>query len=199
MKNEKLMREGSVAQLLLKMSLPVILVMMVTVLYNLADVFFIGRYGDRSQLAAISLAGPVFSTISAFNTLIGFGSCTACSIALGEGREDRMRQFSAFALSASLGLGVLLGGGVLLGMGPLLGLLGTDGDTAGYTAEYLQVLAIGAPIMITTGALGNTVRSDGDVKTAMVASMTGTLLNVVLDPVFIALLRWGCRGAAWPE
>ena len=181
MKNEKLMREGGVWELLLKMSLPVILVMMVTVLYNLADVFFIGRFGDRNQLAAISLAGPVFTTISAFNTLIGFGSCTACSIALGEGREDRMRQFSAFALYASLGLGVLLGGGVLLGMGPLLGLLGTDGDTAGYTAEYLQVLAIGAPIMITSGALGNTVRSDGDVKTAMVASMTGTVLNVVLD------------------
>ncbi|MBQ3725413.1 MAG: MATE family efflux transporter [Oscillospiraceae bacterium] len=196
MKNEKLMREGSVWELLLKMSLPVILVMMVTVLYNLADVFFIGRFGDRNQLAAISLAGPVFTTISAFNTLIGFGSCTACAIALGEGREDRMRQFSAFALYASLGLGVLLGGGVLLGMGPLLGLLGTDGDTAGYTAEYLQILAIGAPIMITGGALGNTVRSDGDVKTAMVASMTGTVLNVVLDPVFIALLRWGCRGAA---
>ncbi|MBQ7465314.1 MAG: MATE family efflux transporter, partial [Oscillospiraceae bacterium] len=66
MQNEKLMREGSVGQLLLKMSLPVILVMMVTVLYNLADVFFIGRFGDRNQLAAISLAGPVFTTISAF-------------------------------------------------------------------------------------------------------------------------------------
>ena len=70
MKNEKLMREGSIGALLVRMSLPVILIMMVTVLYNLADVFFIGRTGDRFQLAAISLAGPVFSTISAFNTLI---------------------------------------------------------------------------------------------------------------------------------
>ena len=82
------------------MSLPVILIMMVTVLYNLADVFFIGRSGDRYQLAAISLAGPVFTTISAFNTLIGFGGCTACSIALGEGRKDLVRQFGAFVLYA---------------------------------------------------------------------------------------------------
>ena len=196
MKNERLMREGSVAELLLKMSLPVILVMMVTVLYNLADVFFIGRFGDRFQLAAISLAGPVFSTVSAFNTLIGFGSCTACSIALGEGREDLMKKYSAFALYASIGLGLLLGALILGGMPFLLSLLGTDGETAPYTAEYLRILALGAPFMIAGGALGNTVRADGDVKDAMIASMSGTLLNIALDPLFIAVFHWGCGGAA---
>ncbi len=196
MKNEKLMREGSVAELLLKMSLPVILVMMVTVLYNLADVFFIGRFGDRFQLAAISLAGPVFSAVSAFNTLIGFGSCTACSIALGEGREDLMKKYSAFALYASIGLGLLLGALILGGMPFLLSLLGTDGETSPYTAEYLRILALGALFMIAAGALGNTVRADGDVKDAMIASMSGTLLNIALDPLFIAVFRWGCAGAA---
>ena len=196
MKNEKLMREGSVAELLLKMSLPVILVMMVTVLYNLADVFFIGRFGDRFQLAAISLAGPVFSAVSAFNTLIGFGSCTACSIALGEGREGLMKKYSAFALYASIGLGLLLGALILGGMPFLLSLLGTDGETSPYTAEYLRILALGAPFMIAAGALGNTVRADGDVKDAMIASMSGTLLNIALDPLFIAVFHWGCAGAA---
>ena len=196
MKNEKLMREGSIGQLLLKMSLPVILVMMVTVLYNLADVFFIGRFGDRFQLAAISLAGPVFSSVSAFNTLIGFGSCTACSIALGEGREELVRKYSAFALYAALILGAILGALILGCMGPLLDLLGTDGETAPYTAEYLHILALGAPFMIASGALGNTVRADGDVKEAMLASMTGTILNIALDPLFIAVFHWGCAGAA---
>ena len=196
MKNEKLMREGSVAELLLKMSLPVILVMMVTVLYNLADVFFIGRFGDRFQLAAISLAGPVFSAVSAFNTLIGFGSCTACSIALGEGRADLMKKYSAFALYASIWLGLLLSALILGGMPFLLSLLGTDGETSPYTAEYLRILALGAPFMIAAGALGNTVRADGDVKDAMIASMSGTLLNIALDPLFIAVFHWGCAGAA---
>ena len=196
MKNEQLMREGSIAELLLKMSLPVILIMMVTVLYNLADVFFIGRFGDRFQLAAISLAGPVFSAVSAFNTLIGFGGCTACSIALGEGREDRVKQYSAFVLYASLGLGLLLGALLLCLIRPLLALLGTNEETAGYTAQYLRILAIGAPFLIMSGALGNTVRADGDVKGAMLASLTGTLLNIALDPLFIAVFRWGCGGAA---
>ncbi len=196
MKNEKLMREGSIPELLVKLSLPVILIMMVTVLYNMADVFFIGRTGDRFQLAAISLAGPVFSAISAFNTLIGFGGCTASSIALGEGREDLVKQYSSFVLYASLGLGIVLGALILGGMNPLLALLGTDESTAAYTAEYLRILGLGAPFLIMSGALGNTVRADGDVKNAMMASLTGTLLNVALDPLFIAVFRWGCSGAA---
>ncbi len=196
MKNEKLMQEGSVGALLVKMSLPVILIMMVTVLYNLADVFFIGRCGDRFQLAAISLAGPVFSAISAFNTLIGFGGCTACSIALGEGREDLVRKYSAFVLYAALGIGLLLGAAILGGMDVLLSLLGSGEETARYTAEYLRILALGAPFLVMSGALGNTVRADGDVKSAMLASLTGTLLNIALDPLFIALFRWGCAGAA---
>ena len=196
MKNETLLREGSVGQLLLKLSLPVILIMMVTVLYNMADVFFIGRCGDRFQLAAISLAGPVFSAISAFNTLIGFGGCTACSIALGEGREDRVRTYSAFVLYASLLLGLMLTALILGGMKLLLSLLGTNGETGVYTAEYLRILALGAPFLVTSGALGNTVRADGEVKSAMLASLTGTVLNIVLDPLFIAVFRWGCSGAA---
>ena len=196
MKNEKLVREGSIGQLLLQMSLPVILIMMVTVLYNLADVFFIGRFGDRFQLAAISLAGPVFSTISAFNTLIGFGSCTACSIALGEGKRDLMKKYSSFALYASLALGAVLSGLILAGMPVLLRLLGVNGETSAYTAQYLRILALGAPFLITSGALGNTMRADGDAKGAMLASLTGTLLNVALDPLFIAVFRWGCSGAA---
>ena len=196
MKNEKLLREGSVWQLLLKLSLPVILIMMVTVLYNMADVFFIGRSGDRYQLAAISLAGPVFTTISAFNTLIGFGGCTACSIALGEGRNDLVKKYSAFVVYASLALGFIMMVLILSGMRVLIALLGTNEETAGYTAEYLRILALGAPFMILGGGLGNTVRADGDVKDAMIASMSGTLLNIALDPLFIAVFHWGCAGAA---
>ncbi|MBQ7059085.1 MAG: MATE family efflux transporter [Firmicutes bacterium] len=196
MQNEKLMREGSIGQLLLRMSLPVILIMMVTVLYNMADVFFIGRSGDANQLAAISLASPVFSAISAFNTLIGFGGCTACAIALGESRGDLVKKYSSFVVYASLALSIILTVLILGGMNPLLSLLGANQQTSGYTAEYLRVLAVGTPFLLLSGALGNTIRADGDVKSAMLASLTGTLLNILLDPLFISVFHWGCRGAA---
>lgn len=89
MKNEKTLREGSIGRLLLSMSLPVILVMMVNVIYNMADVFFLGKTGDAVQVAAVSLAGPLFAAFSAINTLLGFGACTASSMALGRGEGKR--------------------------------------------------------------------------------------------------------------
>ena len=83
MSNEQLLKEAPAGKLLLKMSLPMILIMTVNVLYNMADVFFLGRTGNTVQVAAVSLAGPLFSVFSAFNTLLGFGACTASSMALG--------------------------------------------------------------------------------------------------------------------
>lgn len=109
MTNEKALREQSVGKLLVSLSLPVILIMVVQVLYNMADVFFLGRSGDPLQVAGVSLAMPVFAVFSAFNTLIGFGGSTAASLALGSGEKQKVKQYSAFVLYAGLGLGVLMG------------------------------------------------------------------------------------------
>jgi len=98
MKNEKMLQEGSVGRLLVSLSLPVILVMMVNVIYNMADVFFLGQGGDAVQVAAVSLAGPLFSAFSAINTLLGFGACTASSMALGRGEGKKISQYAAFSL-----------------------------------------------------------------------------------------------------
>ena len=98
MTNEKALREQSVGKLLVSLSLPVILIMVVQVLYNMADVFFLGRSGDPLQVAGVSLAMPVFAVFSAFNTLIGFGGSTAASLALGSGEKQKVKQYSAFVL-----------------------------------------------------------------------------------------------------
>lgn len=196
MSNEKTLREAPVGKLLPTMSLPVIVVMLVTVLYNMADVFFMGRTGDAVQVAAISLAGPVFSVISAISTLIGFGSCTAIAIALGKKDLTRIKKYSSFAFYFSMVIGIAVMGCILSGMGPLLSMLGTDGQTAEYTAAYLRILALGAPFMMVSGALANTIRADGDSKSAMIATMMGTVANILLDPLLISVLGWGIRGAS---
>ena len=195
MSNEKAMREASIGKLLLTMSLPVILVMLVQVLYNMADVFFLGRTGDPMQVAAVSLAAPVFSVFSAFNTLIGFGGCTAMSLALGRGDKVLVRKYSAFVLYAGLLIGLVVGAGTLIFMDPLLKALGTNAETAAFTSQYIKIMAVGAPFAIAGGALSNAVRADGDSKGAVVATMAGTMLNVVLDPVLISLLKMGVVGA----
>ena len=210
MNDEKKLREASVGKLLLTMSLPVILVMTMNVIYNVADVFFMGRTGDTIQVAAVSLAGPVFTAISALNTLIGFGGCTAISIALGSDsasspdqtddthihRYAKSRQYSSFVVYASLFLGILVLILVLAFMPYLLPLLGTDAQTMPYTRDYLTILAIGAPWMLVGGAMGNTLRADGDTKTALIGVLSGNLINIVLDPILISVLHMGAKGAA---
>lgn len=196
MKNEKTLREGSVGRLLLSMSLPVILVMMVNVIYNMADVFFLGKTGDAVQVAAVSLAGPLFSAFSAINTLLGFGACTASSMALGRGEGKKISRYSSFALFAALFLGIVILAAVWLFTAPLLNLLGAKGEMIPYTAEYLRIFSLGAPFMIAAGAIGNVLRADGGSKEAVLASMAGTCLNIILDPLMISSLHMGVLGAA---
>jgi putative MATE family efflux protein len=106
-----------------------------------------------------------------------------------------VKQYSAFVLYAGLGLGVLMGIAVMLFLQPLLRLLGTDTQTAAYTGSYLKIMAAGAPFAVAGGAMSNVVRADGDGKSAVISHMSGTVLNIILDPIFISLLGWGVVGA----
>ena len=196
MTTQRMMREVSIPRLLLEMSLPVILVMLVNVIYNMADVFFMGRTGETMAVAAIALCGPVFSVFSAFNTLLGFGACTAASIALGRGEHQRVRQFTSFCLYSSLIVGILSMVSVWIAIKPLLSILGANEATAPYAASYLRVFALSAPFMVSAGSLGNTLRADGDSKSALLGTMSGTITNILLDPLFISVLHWGIVGAA---
>jgi len=195
MSNEKKLREAPVGRLIASMSLPMILIMIVQVIYNLADTFFLGRYGSALQVAAVSLAAPVFSLFSAVNTLAGFGGCTAASMALGRGDKKQVRQISAFVLYFSLAAGVLICGSSLIFIDPLVRVLGADQETIGFAREYLRWAAVNAPFAIAGGALGNTLRADGDGKSLVAAALSGTVLNIVLDPLFIAVFGWGVTGA----
>ena len=196
MANEKMMREAPVWKLMLKMSLPVVLVTLMMVVYNMADVMFIGMTGATMQVAAVKLAGPAFSIIQSFNTLLGMGACTAIAMALGRKDLDAARKYSAFSVWAGVGIGLVLMAAVLLFTDPLVRLMGADAATAEYTAAYLRILALGAPFMVSGGALGNVVRADGSTAKAALGSILGTLTNIALDPLFILVFKWGVAGAA---
>ena len=94
MKNENMMLKAPVWKLLITMGLPVIVVMIVNVLYNMADVFFIGQTGETLQVAAISLCGPAFSLFSGIGCLFGAGACTAIALALGGGDKEKAKYYS---------------------------------------------------------------------------------------------------------
>lgn len=196
MKNEKMMREASPVKLLFTMGLPVIVVMIVNVLYNMADVFFMGKAGDPMQVAAISLAGPAFNMFTGVGTLFGAGACTAIAMALGQGDREKAKYFSSFCAWGSVITGVVLAAAMFIFMEPLLRFMGAAAETAGFARTYLSIVILGAPFIMFGGGPGNALRADGSSSKVMVISLTGLVFagavsDVISTAVGIALcLHW---------
>lgn len=197
MKNEKMLREAPVWKLLFTVGLPTIVVMIINVLYNMADVFFMGQTGETMQVAAISLCGPAFNIFQGMGTLFGSGACTAIAMALGQGDRERARQYSAFCTWASVAVGLALAGAMLAFMTPLLTMMGATPETEAFARTYLTIVALGSPFTMFCGGLGNALRADGSSAKTMLISLAGTGVNIALDPLFILVFRWGIAGAAW--
>ena len=195
-RSEEMLRSGAYLQLACHLCIPTILIMLVNVLYHMADVFFIGQTKSPHMVAAVTLAGPMFSILSGLGVLLGNGGCTAMSLALGRGEYEKVKQTSAFAIYASLFLGLLFSGMVLPLLHPICQLLGTDEETLSYTADYLRIIAAGAPVIMLTNVIPSLIRADGSTTSSMIGNMIGTALNIVLDPLLILHLQMGVSGAA---
>ena len=194
--NEEMLRSGNYRTLALKLCVPAILIMLVMVLYHMADVFFIGQTGDPNKVAAVSLASPMFSILSGLGVLLGNGGCTAISLALGKGDYDRIKKISAFAFWGAALIGAVFAVAVLSLMNPVCRLLGTDSGTEAFTAEYLRIIAIGAPLIMLTNVVPALIRADGSTTDSMIGNMIGTVLNIALDPLLISAFGMGVSGAA---
>ncbi|MBR2823779.1 MAG: MATE family efflux transporter [Clostridia bacterium] len=194
--NEEMLRSGSFWTLARKLCIPAILIMLVMVLYHMADVFFIGQTGDANKVAAVTLASPMFSILSGLGVLLGNGGCTAISLSLGKGEYDKIKKISAFAVWGAIVTGVVFAAVVLPLMGPICNLLGANDETRGFTAEYLRVIAIGAPVIMLTNVVPALIRADGSTTDSMIGNMLGTVLNIALDPLLISVLNMGVSGAA---
>lgn len=185
-----------VSKAVAKMAIPSVISSLVTVVYNMADTFFVGQTGDALQVAAVSLTNPIFILFMAFANMFGMGGSAAASMALGQKNEKRVRQVSAFATYASLIVGVLFAVILLLFTGPILSLFGADAQTYEYARGYTVYVAVGAPFIIWSAAASFVVRAEGASREAMIGSMIGTIANIVLDPIFISGFGMGAAGAA---
>ena len=194
--NRDLFEKASVPRAVALMAIPTIVTMLVVVLYNMADTFFIGQTGDAMQVAAVSLATPVFMVFMALGNLFGIGGSSAISRALGEKNEQRARHISAFCCYGSLGVGILMTLIFILFMDGILKMIGASPATIDYARQYLTFVAIGAPFVMFGTAYGNIVRGEGAAKESMIGNLIGTITNIILDPIMILWLGWGVSGAA---
>lgn len=167
------------------LALPSMMGMLINVVYNLADTFFVGQTGDSNQVAAVSVAMPVFLFLLAVGNLFGVGGCAFISRSLGEGKKEKIKTISSFCIYTGLMVSVVLGVLFILFKKPLLYLVGASDDTIGYACDYLFWVAVGAPSVVVSIVASNLVRGEGAAKDSMIGMVVGQVVNIVLDPVFI--------------
>lgn len=194
--NEEMLENGSFGSLLLRLSLPAVVIILIMIIYNIADTFFIGQTGDPNKIAAISLSMPIFSLLSGFGTLFGNGGTTSLSIAYGEGNTSKIKSITAFCLSGGMLIGVSAWAGIFFAAEPIALVLGADADTLDFAVTYLRVFSFSAPLVMMNQSFGSLIRADGDGVSAMLATMSGTILNIVLDWMFVMVFKWDIFGAA---
>ena len=196
MDEKELMGNMKISKAVMKMAVPSVISSLVTVVYNMADTFFVGQTGDPLQVAAVSLTNPIFILLMAFANMLGMGGSAVLSMALGAQNKKRAANVSAFVTYASLIIGIVFTAVLILFMDPILKIFGADAQTYEFAAGYTFHISYCAPFIIWSAAASFIVRAEGASKEAMFGSMIGTIANIVLDPIFISVLDQGTAGAA---
>lgn len=180
----------------MKLALPVVFSMMVSLIYNMVDTYFIALTGVQELVAGVSLVVPVFTLMIAFGDIFGLGGSSLISRLFGEKRLEEAKRVSAFCIWGAIGFGIFVSIVLMVFKTPILHILGTDDGTFQYASDYYTWIAIGATSIIFGLVPSNILRTEGLATQAMVGSMVGSVANIILDPIFIFGLKQGAAGAA---
>lgn len=178
------------------LALPVVMSMVVQLVYNMADTFFIALTGDTSLIAGVSVCAPLFTLMLAFGDLFGLGGSSVIARLFGAGRKADGKRLSIFCFYGAIAFGLLAAIVLLPLREPMLVLLGGEGEVLPHAAAYYSWFIAGAPFVIFSLVPTNLLRTAGCPKISMNASILGVILNIALDPVLIFGLELGAAGAA---
>ena len=196
MQYEKLFRRQSVWKSIFSLAIPSVIIILVMILYNMTDMFFVGQLGDYNQVAAVSVVGPLFSVAAAVATMLGSGGCALIAGALGSDDIKRAKTYASLCGWGSVGFGLLITVVLLLTKNAVLPLLGATEEFLPYAESYMGICALGVPFLLASTTLGTIIRAEGAVRQGMTGGMIATLTNMVLDPLFILVMGMGVAGAA---
>ena len=180
----------------MKNALPAMAAMLMVLVYNLADTFFIGQTHNALLVAAVSLATPVYLIFMSLGTLFGIGGISVISRALGEGKKEKARKSCAFCFWGCVFVGILLAALILIFIDPILSLIGASADTYEYAKSYLSIIVFAGPFVLISNCYGNVIRTEGESGKAMLGLLLGNLVNIILDSIFILALGLDIKGAA---
>lgn len=188
--------DSSISSLIAKFAFPAIVANLVGSLYNIADQFFVGQKMGTVGNAATNIAFPLVLLMTMFSTMLGSGGSSKFSLYQGAGENKEAGKIVGNSLVALVISGVGLMAGTLLFLRPLMELFGAKGETLELAMEYTRVIAIGMPFQIFGAGASMFIRADGSPKYAMISTLTGAILNVILDPIFIFGMNMDMTGAA---
>lgn len=195
-KTQQIFRDAPVPKAVLTNVIPSIVSMLMVLVYNLADTFFIGQTKNAYMVAAVSVATPAFLLFMAVGMLFGIGSTSLISRMLGEGKKEEAKRTSSFSFWTSLVVGVLSMIVIWIFNTPICRAIGASDDTVEYATQYLAIVALGIPFLIISNAFSNIIRAEGQATKAMMGMIIGNLINIVLDPIMILGFGWNVAGAA---
>lgn len=188
--------KAPIPKAVLKNAIPAMAAMLMVLIYNLADTFFISQTRSDILVAAVSLATPVFLIFMAVGTVFGIGGTSVISRAFGAGRGEYAKKVCAFCMWSCVAAGIVMSAGFLIFMEQILTLIGASADTWEPAKTYLTIVALGGPFVLISNCYSNILRAEGQPNKAMAGQVLGNLLNVVLDPIMILTFHWGIAGAA---
>lgn len=196
MNTTKDLESKSIGRLLLKFSVPAVIGMLVNALYSVVDRVFIGRGVGSLALSGVAVTFPITNIIMGVGMLIGIGASTVVSIKLGQKKNEEAEEIvgNAFLLTIILTLLVTVIG--LIFLNPILTLLGASAETMPYARTFARILLLGAVLQNIGFGLNSIIRSEGDAKTAMNTMLIGAVLNIILNPIFIFICKFGVAGSA---
>jgi putative MATE family efflux protein len=195
--NEKFLKmtTGSVEKLIFRLALPSIAIMIISSLYNMADTYFVSSLGT-SQVAAVGIAFPLMAIIQAMGFFFGQGSGNYMARALGAQDSENASRMAATGFVSSFIFMAFLAATGLAVLGPLINGLGATETIKPHAREYIIYILIASPWMVAATVLNQQLRFQGSAAIAMVGMLSGAILNIFLDPLFIFVFRMGVKGAA---
>lgn len=191
-----LLRDEKVSKAILKLSIPMVMGMMIQVLYNLVDTYFIGMLNDPNQLAAANISLPVFMMLMAIAGIIGSGSSSYISRCIGNKDYEEANKTISIATGILIIMSIIVMiGGIFMSPGIARG-LGANDATFDYTYKYVLIMFIGSIPVMCSYALGQLLRSEGNIMQSVIGLTLGTVVNIVLDPILIFVFKLEIGGAA---
>ena len=186
-----------IPELLLSLAVPSVIANLVNALYNIVDQIFIGHTVGYLGNAATNIAFPLTTVCMAIGVMTGLGSASGFNLLLGAGRPEEAKRIAGTAFSSLLICGVVLCVLVRAFLRPLMVTFGATESILEYAMEYTSITSVGIPFLLFSIGTNPLVRGDGSAAYSMIALVTGAVLNVILDALFMLVLHKGIAGAAW--